>query len=635
MPTRTPQLLGACVILVAGVVQLGSQSSTPTIVFSNVPTWGQDGQVSGYVYGLNTSQSNLYLFEFLPDLGWFAMNSCPIAIDGTGQFNIRSTANLIDRTATRYTAYLAPDTIQPGCVTEAASIPFLLTHNAIASASIPRLPQDPAVSFGGMTWRIKSPPTPVYPGPQFYTQNNVSIDGLGQLHLRLAQCSSSWCAAEIYSDDAVGYGTYTFSINSQLNNLDPKVTLGLFVWDGQAAEQANREWDIEFGRWGNANATANAQYVIQPYNVAGNLNSFLMSPASSSTHTVTWLPNQISFISTAGTNGGPAIYQWNYPGQTSQIPSPGDAHIHINLYVAVGQAPAQPVAREIVLSKFQYHPLGSQIAFSRNGDNVAASPSNNVVPISGGPGCVASIESDSPWLTPAASAVSAGGSLQYSVTQNLGSSKIGNLILRSTNCSPSVGNQVLTVSQAPLICSPTFVGGSASLGFNGGTRSVAINGTAPVCSWTVSSPAPWLQVLSPNSGAGNGQVQYSVGANFDSRLRQGNLLLNSGGQYAVYQDGNANYLALSPLSASSCGSTPPQFAVSWLASDNVELRRDNPSGTLIGQFGPLGSAMLPTVSDGTKIFLTQLGSGGATVLGSATVSFGRRTAGAAIAPKAS
>jgi hypothetical protein len=515
------RLFGVAAIVVTGAVQLGSQSSNASIIFSAIPQWGQDGQIGGYIYGVNLSQLNLYIYEFLPDLGWYQMSCGGIAVDGTGQFSLNATPNLIDRTATRYSAYLVPASLNPGCQGEAPAIPFLLTHNAVASATIPRLPQDPVISFGGLNWHVKSPPVPVYPGPQFYVQNNAVIDSLGQLHLDLSQCSGSWCAAELVSVDAVGYGSYTFTLNSQLNNLDPNVTLGMFVWDGQASDQSFREWDIEFGRWGNANATANAQYVVQPYTVPGNLNSFLMSPSIPSTHTVVWLPNQMRFTSVSGSNSaGPQIYQWNYPGPASQIPAPGDNHLHINFYVAVGSAPVQKINREIIVSGFQYTPLGSQIGFGRTADAIGFQSSSNTVPVAGGQGCSATIESDSPWLT-APAFISAGASPQYSVAQNSGNPRTGNLILRSSNCTPTIGAQIFSVSQGGLICSPAFASPSASVGFLGGTGSVGINGTAPSCSWTVSSQAPWLQIQSPPSGFGDGLVEFSAQPNSNLGLRQG------------------------------------------------------------------------------------------------------------------
>jgi hypothetical protein len=554
------------------------------------------------------------------------MSSCArVSIAGTGQFSINATPNLIDRNATRYSAYLVPSSLSIPCLQEAASIPFLVTHNAVASITLPRLPQEPTLSFGGLTWNIKSPSVQVYPGPQFYQQANAFVDAAGQLHLRLAQCSGSWCAAEIYTKDVVGYGTYRFTIGSQLNDIDPNVTLGLFPWDGQASDESNREWDIEFGRWGNANAGANAQYVVQPYNAPNNLISFLMSPAAVSTHTVTWLPNQLNFSSSAGApgGGGGLIYQWNYPGSASQIPTPGDGHLHMNLYVAAGSAPSVPVAQEIVISGFQFTPLGSQIGFSRTSDNISYQPSAFFVPITGSGGnCSGSVESDSPWLSVSYGQLSPGGSLQYSVAENLGSARAGNLILRSTNCNVTVGSQVLSVSQGGLICSPAFANSVSNIGFIQSIRSVLISGSAPVCNWNVSSSAPWLQITSSLSGTGDGQVQFSAEANGAPGLRQGFLALNNGAQHSVYQDASGNSFAISPLLAAPCGSRPAQFMVSWVASVNVELRLNTPGGTLVGPFGPSGSAALPQVSDGTLIYLVQAGTGGATVLGSALASVG-------------
>lgn len=606
--------------------QLGSQSINASVAFGSVPAWGQDGQLSGYVYGSNSTQIDLYLYEFLPDLGWYQMSNCsPVSISGTGQFSINATPNLIDRNATRYSAYLVPSSLSIPCSQEAASVPFLVTHNALASTTLPRLPLDPTLSFGGLTWSIKSPPIQVYPGPQFFQQSNAFVDAVGQLHLRLAQCSGSWCAAEIYTKDVVGYGTYSFTINSQLNDLDPNVTLGLFPWDAQAGDESNREWDIEFGRWGIANASANAQYVVQPYNAPNNLIQFLMSPAAVSTHTVTWLPSQLSFSSSAGApgGGGSLIYQWNYPGAASQIPMPGDGHLHMNLYVAAGSAPSVPVAQEIVIGSFQFTPLGSQIGFARTSDNLSFQSASFLVPITGaGSNCSGDVESDSPWLTVPPGPLGPGGSLQYSVSENLGSARAGNLILRSTNCDVTVGNQVLSVSQGGLICSPAFANSASNIGFIQSIRSVLINGSAPVCNWSVSSSATWLQITSSPSGTGDGQVQFSAQANNAPDLRQGFLALNNGVQHSVYQDGSGNSFAISPLLATPCGSRGAQFSVSWVASVNVEIRLNTPGGALVGQFGRSGSAGLPQVSDGTLIYLVEAGSGGSTVLGSALASVG-------------
>ena len=599
-------------------IQLGSQSANGTVTISAIPSWGQDGSISGYVYGTTTSQVNLYLFEFIPDLGWYSISSCgPVAVDSTGKFSTNATTSIMGRYATRFTAYLLPATLSIPCVQGGAAIPFVIQLNALSIATIPRLPQYGTLSFGGLTWFVKAAPQQIYPGPQFFIPQNAFVDSQGRLHLRLTQCGDSWCAAEVYTTQTVGYGTYTFGISSTVNNLDPNVTLGLFPWDAQAGDDNNREWDIEFGRWGNPNATANAQYVVQPYNGPNNIQRFLMSPAASSTHTVTWLPNQVQFASSANSS---LINQWTFTGP-SPVPTPGDTHLHLNFYVAAASAPAVPVNQEIIVSNFQYSPNGPQIGFAQASDNPPFLASTRTVPLSAsGTGCSATVESDSPWITVnTPNPVTAGTSLQYSVPDNVGPARSGNLILQSTNCNATLGSQVLSVNQAGFVCSPTFGQPSTSIGFLQSVRAVMIQATASECSWSVTSSAPWLTLVSKSSGSGNDTVQFSADANAGPNFRQGYLSLDNGQTHWVYQDAAGSMLALSPLAAAPCGGVPPQFGASWVSPNPVELHLTSPSGQLVGQFGSSGSTLLPQISDGTLVYLVSP-PGSSQVVGSARAS---------------
>ncbi|MBZ5725271.1 MAG: hypothetical protein LAP87_09765 [Acidobacteriia bacterium] len=599
-------LTGAFLIALSAL-QLGSQSATATVAISAVPGWGQDGKIEGYVYGSDTSRISLYVFEFIPDLGWIAAPSCaPVQIQGTGQFSVDLSPSITNRYATRFSAYLVPSSLAVPCVQQAAIIPFIIEHNAISRASLPRLPQYQTISFGGLEWYTKTAPVQVYPGPQFFVQDNAYVDAFGQLHLKITQCSGSWCAAEVYTKQAVGYGTYQFTINSQLNNLDPNVTLGLFTWDAQADDQSNREWDIEFGRWGNPGASSNAQYVVQPFDGPSNLQKFVMGPFASSIHTVTWSANQVSFLSTAN---GSQISRWIYPNASLPVPTPGDVHLHLNLYVARGQAPATQIGQEIIIGNFQYIPAGPQVGFSHAVDNVPFLANSYIVPlVATAPGCTSVVESDSPWITVSnPNPVPAGGSLMYSVSDNLGGARTGNLILQSATCNATLGGQVLAVAQAGLVCTPSFAASSTHLGFVQNVRSVLVRGTASACTWTVTSSAPWLQIVSPPSGAGDGAVQFSADANSDQNLRQAWLALNNGQRHSVYQDSAGSSFALSPLVASPCANQQAQFAVSWIAPADVEVRLNSPTGTLVGQFGSSGTALLPQISDGTLVYLVQSG----------------------------
>ena len=629
MPRSWKARAAVAAVAALSVLELGSQSVQPTISITTIPAWGQDGSISGSVYGAGTQPLNLFLFVFIPDVGWTGLpDLCSPLTNTSGQFAVNATPNVIYRAATRYSAYLTPTSVVPNCTTGSSTIPFAIQRNAVASVTYARIPQYQTLTFGGLEWYIKDAPVQVSPGPQFFLQSNAFVDSAGQLHLRISPCGGSWCAAEVFTKQAVGYGSYRFTIGSQLSSLDPNITLGLFSWDGQAGDQYNREWDIEFGRWGNPGAAANAQFVVQPYNGPNNMLRFQMTPSTPSTHMVTWSPGQVGFVS-AGANGA-AISQWSFTGSATPAPTPGDVHLHLNLYVASGHAPSVPVPQEVVIGAFQYAPASAQVGFPRGADNLNYQSRTYSVPLNSSGNCSATIDTDSPWLVISGSnVIPAGAPLQYTVSDNLGAPRSGNLILTSTSCTPTLGAQVLAVSQAALVCSPSFSRASTHFGFLQSFFSVAINGTAPPCTWTVTSSASWMRIQSGSSGAGDGTVQVTADPNLDSSLRGGVLQLSNGPIHSVYQDGAGTMLALSPVTAYSCNSPSAPFGVSWAASGNVELHLNSPTGPSAGQFAGSGTATI-NMTDGQTVFLVQPGG---TTLASARASVtGANCTGPSIAP---
>jgi hypothetical protein len=126
-------------------------------MIASVPSWGQDGSITGSVYGTSASQVNLYAFEFVPDEGWFSISSCgPIQIQSTGQFTVSATSGIMGRYATRFSAYLVPNSLSVPCVQSAATIPFIYQQNALSISTVPRIPQYGTLTFGGLTWFIKT-----------------------------------------------------------------------------------------------------------------------------------------------------------------------------------------------------------------------------------------------------------------------------------------------------------------------------------------------------------------------------------------------------------------------------------------------------------------------------------------------
>ena len=208
------------------------------------------------------------------------------------------------------------------------------------------------VTWGGVAWSVKTSRSAVGPGPCVFDRTNAWVDGSGALHLRVARnATGTWTCAEIVGPVSYGYGTYTFTLASAVNALDPNAVLGLFTWSDRAT-YAHRELDIEFARWGNAADPANAQYVEQPYAAAGHLLRFAQPAVTTSAHAFTWSPGRIAWRSVDG--GGTLIAEYAYAG--SDVPRPGDERVHLNLWLFNGQAPASGNPVEVIVRSFAFTP---------------------------------------------------------------------------------------------------------------------------------------------------------------------------------------------------------------------------------------------------------------------------------------
>ena len=219
-------------------------------------------------------------------------------------------------------------------------------------------PYPRTISFSGHTWSVKTSSGKVGPGPNYFSDstNNVWVDLQGQLHLKITKSGARWYCAEVVSAESFGYGSYRFYLNSPVDALDPSVVLGLFTWD-DAPDYNHRETDIEMSRWGAVN-NQNAQYVVQPYNQAGNLWRW-QEPAGlpQSTHTFQWLSASVLFQSFSGltTDTTYSIQKFNYT-QSQYVPQAGGENARMNLWLYQGRAPASRQPVEIVINKFEFVP---------------------------------------------------------------------------------------------------------------------------------------------------------------------------------------------------------------------------------------------------------------------------------------
>jgi hypothetical protein len=121
----------------------------------------------------------------------------------------------------------------------------------------------------------------------------------------------------------------------------------------------NQELDFEYsGAGGLIPGPNNAQFVVQPYAVAGNIARYVQPPSAQFTVQMEWRADRVTFKSWNGWSPAPAasdmIQQWAYSG--SYIPPPGQEQVHINLWLLGGNAPLSGTGDEMVIRSFAFQP---------------------------------------------------------------------------------------------------------------------------------------------------------------------------------------------------------------------------------------------------------------------------------------
>lgn len=234
----------------------------------------------------------------------------------------------------------------------AATVVFCIT-SAAQSPEAPLLRQ--SLGFSGMTWNVKdSGPRKVGPGPNWFSAGNVNVDAAGGLHLRATNRGGACVAAEVVLVPSLGYGTYEFTVDSNLGSLAKNLVLGLFIWDDTPSDPYHREMDIEIGRWGRED-NGDAQFVIQPYDIPDNMVRFrLPTPVQRSVHRFVWEPERASFHSEElGASGVHTVIREH--SFNNMIPEPGKEQARINLWCMDSKAPSEGLT-EVVLSNFRFTP---------------------------------------------------------------------------------------------------------------------------------------------------------------------------------------------------------------------------------------------------------------------------------------
>jgi len=334
----------------------GASAGNPIIEFTFVPPYGSSDNLIGRIRDVDPINYKVAVYIFVEGSGWwtkptFAQPLTPIRSDSTWTCDITTGGN--DAYATRIHAFLLPNGVNPPQAGGLTDLPASLFTISVANVSATRSPK--MVVFSGYEWWVKTSAVPVGPGPNYFSDSaeNIWVDSLGQLHLKMTQRNGRWHCSEVVLRNSLGYGRYVFQLTGKIGRLDPNVVLGLFTWDNASAE-FHREIDIEFSRWSVA-TDPNAQYVVQPWDRPGNRQRWVIPTALDfSTHSFIWKPDSISFLSAKGhqTAAPPdsIIYSWNYKGPN--IPTHGNENARINLWLFNGQAPTDTAEVEVIIKKF-------------------------------------------------------------------------------------------------------------------------------------------------------------------------------------------------------------------------------------------------------------------------------------------
>ncbi len=342
---------------------LSAGAANPSITFTNLPAFGTQASLGGQVLNANTTTNCVALFIYVAG-DWYSQPSCdsqltPIRPDGTWTANISSP----DASATEMAAFLVATNYDEPCVNGTAGLE--IPKEAEAAVYADRVnPGARQFTFCDYGWWVKTSAGGLTgPGPNHYSDSasNVWVDAQGLLHLQITHTNNQWQCVEIISDRSFGYGQYRFTVSAPVNSLDPNAVLGLFTWSNDTAYN-DREIDIELSRWDYAFGSNDVEdYAVAPYAAGQTVRFPLPSGVTNSTHSFIWQSNSITFQSLNGNFASPPAATNNLESWTCTVGTPpaGGEQVHMNLWLDKGNPPVggQPV--EVVISQFQFVPLGA------------------------------------------------------------------------------------------------------------------------------------------------------------------------------------------------------------------------------------------------------------------------------------
>jgi hypothetical protein len=239
-------------------------------------------------------------------------------------------------------------------------------------------------------------------------------------------------------------------------------------------------------------AAAKCQFTLAPASqtiaAGGGSGTIAVTAPSGCVWNVADVPGWIAITSAASGNGNGNV-TFSLGSNSSAIPRTATLTIAGQPYLVTQQG------------------AGCSYTIGRNAQTLpAAGGAGTPIAITATPGCTWTAISNVPWIagvTPASGTDS--GTVNFSVAVNpSGASRTGTL---------TVANQIFTVTQQGVGCSPMVSPTTLSIGAAGAPGTVGVT-VATGCEWTAVSNNPsWITSVTPASGSGNGNVNFTVAAN--------------------------------------------------------------------------------------------------------------------------
>jgi len=326
-------------------------SYSQSIEFTQIPTWASTKNLEGKVFNTIIEDNKILIYLYFEGYWWVKPYGgspfTPIQPDSTWVCDV--TTGGCDIYAVRYIAFIVPiDFVSPGISFQQSLPAYLYNYPHLLHC---RIPGNRNLSFSGYNWIVKQSECTMGPDNNYWTddEDDVFIDEDSNLNLSLVYKNNKWYCSEIIGDTVLGYGEYSFTINST-QNYTPNSVLGFFTWDEYANNDSYKEIDIEYSQWGNPSAD-NYQYVIQPWNTSGNRYRFNIPSVENTIHKFIWKYDTVEFVSMNGDSS--LINSWTYTGGDYHEPS-STVNPRINLW-KFQQAPSQTV--NVKISEFGFKNL--------------------------------------------------------------------------------------------------------------------------------------------------------------------------------------------------------------------------------------------------------------------------------------